>query len=97
MSDLRTTKNPETLKYRVNLLLSIFSSAQQSVILEKIKKAGVSEFVLNRVRRTQSDDKYSPAHDQLLVMSIVLKQYNPVFKKQLNIEINSVDDLKNNI
>lgn len=97
MSIPKTTKKPVTLKYRINLLLSLFSSDQQTAILNQIKAADVSTFTLNRVRRTAADDKYSPTHGQLLAMCIVLKRYNPVFKKQLGFEINSVDDLINNI
>lgn len=95
MSKTKATKNPVILKYRINLLLSLFSSDQQNAILTKIKAADVSTFTLNRVRRTTADDSYSPTHGQLLAMCIVLKRYNPVFKKQLGFEINSVDDLIN--
>lgn len=88
-------QKPVTLKYKINTLLGLFSSDQQQAILNQIKKADVSEFILNRIRRTEADDDYSPAHDHLLTICIVMKRYNPVFKRQLGFTIETVDDLLN--
>lgn len=83
------------LKYRLNVLLSIFTEEIRMDIINKLKDAGISKHKLNLIRTIDITDQRCATHDELLIIKNVLQPYNKLIMQSIGFKITNTDDLRN--
>jgi hypothetical protein len=84
MKTKKTAKIVITNKYRLGEILAAHTTDHRKAFISKMIKEGVSYDTVSRIRRTKSDEKYTPNAETIRVIADVLNiSMEELFKSKL--------------